>query len=124
METPIKKFGTLNIIAAAFNICQAWASIGATFALSIEHGGSTTIIYGSIVIFLVYSAIALSLAELAARYPTAGGQYHWTAILAPEPFKRQLVSLLWLICKQNRELIAFGVRATPVDVSTILDGSC
>ncbi|MCJ1246988.1 hypothetical protein MMC30_004199 [Trapelia coarctata] len=91
-ETDVLKrsFGPFNIIAAAFNICQAWAAIGATFALDIAHGGSDLIIYGLVLITLVYSVIALSMTELTARYPTTGGQYHWTFLIAPENIKREL----------------------------------
>ena len=35
----------------------------------------------------MYGAVGLSLAEMAARYTTAGGQYHWTSLLAPESMK-------------------------------------
>lgn len=90
---PKRTLGPFNILAAAFNICQAWAAIGATFALGIAHGGSPTIIYGLILILVVYSAIALSMAEMVARFPTSSGQYHWTAIMAPESVRRELVFL-------------------------------
>ena len=53
-----------------------------------------TIIYGLVLILLVYTAIALSAAELVARYPTAGGQYHWTSLIAPAHVRRELVILL------------------------------
>lgn len=92
MEAPARTLKPLTTVAAAFNICQSWVAIGATFALSVGHGGSTTIIYGLILIAVVYSAIALSIAELAAHYPTAGGQYHWSAILAPPKIRREVVS--------------------------------
>ncbi len=39
----------------------------------------------------------LSMAELAARYATAGGQYHWTWLLAPEKVKRGMVSVLFAL---------------------------
>ena len=52
-----------------------------------------TVLYGLIVMLVVYGAIALSLSEMAARYPTAGGQYHWTAVLAPKPLSRGLVRI-------------------------------
>ena len=81
----------MNIVAAAFNICQAWAAVGATFVLGIAHGGSVGVVYGLIIMVFLYGAIALSMAELAARYPTTGGQYHWTALIAPRSVKRQLV---------------------------------
>lgn len=90
MEAPAKTLKPLATIAAAFNICQSWVAIGSTFALSIGHGGNTTVIYGLILIAVVYSAIALSIAELAAQYPTAGGQYHWSAILVPPRIRREV----------------------------------
>jgi len=43
--------------------------------------------------FVLVGACALTLAELASVYPTAGGQYHWTSILAPKGWSRGLVSL-------------------------------
>ena len=51
-------------------------------------------VYGVIVIFVTVGFSALSLAELASVYPTAGGQYHWTNIMAPERWSRSLVSIL------------------------------
>jgi len=59
--------------------------------LAIFQGGPVTIIYGCVLMLFLMGASALTLAELAARYPTAGGQYHWTAILAPRKYARGLV---------------------------------
>ena len=88
---PKRSFGPFNIIAAAFNLCQAWAAIGATFALGIAHGGSGGVVYGLIIIAAIYGAIALSMAELAAKYPTTGGQYHWTYLISLEFLWREMV---------------------------------
>jgi len=51
-------------------------------------GGPVTIIYGVIISFFTVGCCALSMCELAARYPTAGGQYHWTYLLAPKSIRR------------------------------------
>lgn len=51
-----------------------------------------TLIYGIIIIFIFGGACALSMAEIASVHPTAGGQYHWTSILAPVSASRGLVS--------------------------------
>ncbi len=68
--------GWLNAIAAGWNICNSWITIGATLALSIAYqGGPVTLVYGIFVVVFVMGATAASLSELAARYPTAGGQY-------------------------------------------------
>ncbi|KAI9697517.1 MAG: hypothetical protein M1820_007783 [Bogoriella megaspora] len=94
LESPKRSFGPFNIVAAAFNICQAWAAVGATFVLGIAHGGSVGVVYGLVIMVVLYGAIALSMAELAARFPSSGGQYHWTALIAPSPIKKQLAVAL------------------------------
>lgn len=42
----------------------------------------------SIISFIGTVAIAISLAELASIFPTAGGQYHWVASLAPLDYRK------------------------------------
>lgn len=56
--------------------------------LGIVSGGPVTIIYGILVTVFAMGCCVLSMAELSARYPTAGGQYHWTWFLAPEKIRR------------------------------------
>jgi choline transport protein len=57
--------------------------MGATLGIGITAGGLVTLVYGIMLIFILGGSSALSMAEIAAVYPTAGGQYHWTSILAP-----------------------------------------
>jgi len=83
--------GYFDIISVAFNLLSSWLTIASTLILGLGHGGSATVIYGLLVILIMYGAVALSLAEMAARYTTAGGQYHWTSLLAPQSMKRGLV---------------------------------
>lgn len=83
----------IEIISAGWCICNSWAGIAATFALAIAQGGPTILVYGPIIMLLVVGSCALTLAELASVYPTAGGQYHWTSILAPKRWSRGLVCL-------------------------------
>ncbi|KAF2819849.1 amino acid transporter [Ophiobolus disseminans] len=80
----------LETISAGWVMCNSWAGIAATFALSIAQGGPVILIYGPIIMFVLVGSCALSLAELASVYPTAGGQYHWTSILAPKAWSRGL----------------------------------
>lgn len=88
---PPRIYGPLDILSAGFNVCNSWAGVAASMFLAIFQGGPVTIIYGCILMLFLMGATALSLAELSARYPTAGGQYHWTAILAPKKISRGLV---------------------------------
>lgn len=82
----------LETISASWIICNSWAGIAATISLAITLGGPAILIYGPIVVFVLVGCCAVTLAELASVYPTAGGQYHWTSILAPKKVSRGLVS--------------------------------
>ncbi|RAH40588.1 putative choline transporter [Aspergillus brunneoviolaceus CBS 621.78] len=85
-----RKMTPLQIISASWIICDSWAGVSATVALAIAQGGPVTMVYGLILMFLLVGACTLTLAELSSVYPTAGGQYHWTSILAPGCISRGL----------------------------------
>lgn len=84
----------LETVSASWIICDSWAGMAATVSLAISQGGPATLIYGPVIMLVLVGACAFTLAELASVYPTAGGQYHWTSILAPKSMSRALVS--WL----------------------------
>lgn len=94
-----RDIGMIEIVAIGWNICNSWGAMGATMALSIASGGSVTLIYGMMIIFVLVGSSAASLAEIASVYPTAGGQYHWTSILSPKKYSRVLVGLIsrWIV---------------------------
>ena len=75
----------------AFNLLSSWLTVASTLVLGLSHGGPVTVVYGLFIILVAYGAVALSLSEMAARYPTAGGQYHWTAVIAPKSMSRVMV---------------------------------
>ncbi|KXJ87192.1 amino acid/polyamine transporter I [Microdochium bolleyi] len=79
-----------EILALGFNICNSWIAIATSLAIAISAGGTVTVIYGIIVISFSYSAIGITLAELASVYPTAGGQYHFASILSPYKCNRAI----------------------------------
>ena len=87
-NAPPRILNVLDIISAGFNICNTWAGVAATLFLGFLSGGSVTVVWGLVVSTFVVGCCALSLAELSARYPTSGGQYHFTFIIAPASVKR------------------------------------
>ena len=93
VEKPLRTIGRIAILGASFNILNTWFGLASTLVFGFSNGGPVTIIYGLFLISIIYTANAFSLAELSAKYPTAGGQYHWTSILAPPRFSRILVRL-------------------------------
>lgn len=76
--------GPLSLVALGFNICNSWAGVASTLQIVILQGGPVTLLYGMFPSTIAAVSVALTLAELASVYPTAGGQYHFVSILAPE----------------------------------------
>ena len=60
--------------------------MAASLSVALPSGGPTAVIWGIIPSFIGNLCMAASLAEICAVYPTSGGQYHWSAILAPEKY--------------------------------------
>ncbi|EHK50820.1 hypothetical protein TRIATDRAFT_54405 [Trichoderma atroviride IMI 206040] len=85
-----KNIGPWALIAIAFNVCNSWAGLTGTLNISLFQGGPVALVYGLLLSSSLYGCIALTLAELASVYPTAGGQYHFVSILAPSKFYRSL----------------------------------
>ncbi|KAF1915342.1 amino acid/polyamine transporter I [Ampelomyces quisqualis] len=75
-----RSMSKIEIISVGWIIGNSWAghSPCKKLRLTIRSWGGTV------------GACALTLAELARVYPTAGGQYHWTSILAPKKWSRGL----------------------------------
>ncbi|THC94789.1 hypothetical protein EYZ11_005735 [Aspergillus tanneri] len=90
-DMPMKRrFSILSIIAVGYNISNSWVAIAASFAIAIQSGGAPSLLYGIIAVTVAMLATGLTLAELASVYPTAGGQYHFTSILASPRWSRSL----------------------------------
>ncbi|KAK1238256.1 hypothetical protein MKX08_002835 [Trichoderma sp. CBMAI-0020] len=85
-----KDIGPWALIAIAFNVCNSWAGLTGTLNISLFQGGPVALVYGLLLSSSLYGCIALTIAELACAYPTAGGQYHFVSILAPIKFCRSL----------------------------------
>jgi choline transport protein len=82
--------GPLTMVAICFNICNSWSGVAGSMQIALLQGGPATLLYGMIVTTVVYMCIALTIAELASVYPTAGGQYHFASILAPKRYNRSI----------------------------------
>lgn len=57
---------------------------GAPLISAIYGGGQLSIFLGWIVVLLLDECVALSLGELASRYPTSGGPSYWAFQVAPK----------------------------------------
>ncbi|KAH6867788.1 amino acid/polyamine transporter I [Thelonectria olida] len=112
------KLGFLNLIALGFNVCNSWAGISSSMQVALLQGGPGALLYGLFLTTSLYLSIALSMAELASVYSTAGGQYHFASILAPDRVSRGSSYICGFITMISWEVI--GATVTMVASAQIL----
>ncbi|KAJ5091663.1 hypothetical protein NUU61_006533 [Penicillium alfredii] len=71
-----------SILGLSFAIMAAPFGLSTTLYITLSDGLSVTILWGWVFVTLISIAIAASLAEICAVYPTAGGVYYWSAMLS------------------------------------------
>ena len=83
----------LSMLGLAFAILNSWTALSASLSLALPSGGSVAVIWGLITAGICNLCLAASLAEFLSAYPTAGGQYHWVAVIA---WKQYVPILSWI----------------------------
>ncbi|CEJ83953.1 hypothetical protein VHEMI03317 [[Torrubiella] hemipterigena] len=83
-----RNFSMLSMLGLAFAILNTWTALAASIPVAISSGGPSAIIWGLIVAGICNLCLAASLAEFLSAYPTAGGQYHWAALVSPRGLSR------------------------------------
>lgn len=78
----IKKKKTNIRVYSSFAIMAAPFGLSTTMYITLTDGQSVTILWGWVLVTLISIAIAASLAEICAVYPTSGGVYYWSAMLS------------------------------------------
>lgn len=71
------------LVGLAYAILNSWTAMATSLSVALPSGGPTAVIWGIVPSFIGNLAMAASMAEICHVYPTAGGQYHWSAILSP-----------------------------------------
>lgn len=83
-----KNFSFWSILGIGFSILNSWFSISTALIDGLSSGGPVQLVYGLVIVTIVYIAIGVCLAELASAMPHAGGQYYWTRQLASPRYAR------------------------------------
>lgn len=113
-----KQLSGITLLCLAFVICNSWAGIAGSLQLALLAGGPATLVYSILVATTGYVAIAASMAELAAVYPSAGGQYHFASILAPERWRRWVSYTCGLLALFS--WLVIGVSVTSIAAQQLL----
>ncbi|PVI02997.1 amino acid transporter [Periconia macrospinosa] len=89
--TTRKNYDGLSMLALAVSLMATWEALCSTMGSGLNSGGPVALLYGFITSFIGNLLTSTSLAEGAAMYPSAGGQYQMVAELSP-PSSRAIVS--------------------------------
>ena len=68
--------------AVSFSIISILAGCITSYKIALVSGGPSTIVLGWLIVGIMVLTVALSMAEVCSRYPTAGGLYFWAGRLA------------------------------------------
>ncbi|KAI8932971.1 hypothetical protein NX059_010439 [Plenodomus lindquistii] len=79
-----RNFSLLSMLGLAFAILNSWTALSTSLGLALNSGGSTSVIWGLVTAGICNLCLAASMAEFLSAYPTAGGQYHWVAVITPK----------------------------------------
>jgi amino acid permease (GABA permease) len=71
-----------SVLGLSFAIMAVPVGESVTLSIGLTNGGPVTIFYGWISLTIISICIAASLAEICSAYPTSGGVYYWSAMLA------------------------------------------
>lgn len=85
-----RNFSMISMLGLAFAILNTWTALAASITLALPSGGSSSVIWGLLVAGICNLCLSASLAEFLSAYPTAGGQYHWAAIISWERSSRAI----------------------------------
>ncbi|KAI1112651.1 choline transport protein [Nemania sp. NC0429] len=84
------RLSRLTMVALTFAILNTWIALAGSIGLVLPSGGSVSFLYGFIFCVLCNFALAASLGELAAIWPTAGGQYHFVYALCTDKWRKSM----------------------------------
>ncbi|ODQ82384.1 hypothetical protein BABINDRAFT_158990 [Babjeviella inositovora NRRL Y-12698] len=77
-----RKLTVTSIIGLSFALMDVPFGVSSTIHISVINGGSVTMLYGWVVVSVFSLFVCLSLAEISSKFPTSGGIYHFSALLA------------------------------------------
>ncbi|KAH7137483.1 amino acid/polyamine transporter I [Dactylonectria estremocensis] len=83
-----RNFSLWSVMGISFSLANSWFGISTALVTGINSGGPVQLIYGTILVSVVCTAIGVCLGELASAMPNAGGQYYWTSQLASPRYAR------------------------------------
>lgn len=76
-----RRMSAFGSFALSFSVISILTGAVSLYGYGLSHGGPIEMTLGWPLVTLMTLTVALSLAELASAYPTAGALYHWASVL-------------------------------------------
>ncbi|KAK5108919.1 hypothetical protein LTR62_007721 [Meristemomyces frigidus] len=83
-----RSLSMLSVLGLSFAIMAVPYGTSTTMYIALTNGQSVTVLWGWVLVSLISLSIAASLAEICAVFPTAGGVYYWSAMMATKKWAR------------------------------------
>ncbi|KAF5572395.1 HNM1-choline permease [Fusarium pseudoanthophilum] len=77
-----RSFSWLGALSLAYSISNSWLTYASSFGLVLIYGGGVTTLFALLIAAAAQWIVFLGLAELCSAFPSSGGQYHFTYIVA------------------------------------------
>ena len=84
----VRSRSTLQVAFMSFVLASIPYGLATTLYYPIVGGGPANIIWGWLAVSLIILCVAISLGEITSVYPTSGGVYYQTFMLAPQSYRR------------------------------------
>ncbi len=77
-----RRMSGFSNFAVSFTIISVLSGCLTLYYFGMQEGGPVDIVWGWILVGIMTTVVGLGMAEIASKYPTAGGLYYWSAKLA------------------------------------------
>lgn len=93
-----RDFNLLTTFGVSFSVLGLLPSIASTLWYSLAYAGNAGLTWGYLIAMTGIMTVALSMGEISSAFPTSGGLYYATAMLAPPKYK---AILSWIVGWSN-----------------------
>lgn len=83
----VRSRSTLQVAFMSFVLASIPYGLATTLFYPLAGGGPANVIWGWVMVSLIILCVAISLGEITSAYPTAGGVYYQTFMIAPTSYR-------------------------------------
>ncbi|KAG6986464.1 choline transport protein [Physcia stellaris] len=116
-----RSFSPLAALSFGFSITNSWVGYLSCFGQNLAYAGPNSVVFGLLVAAALQWIITLGLSEIAACFPSSGGQYHFVFILAPKKHRKFAAFLVgWMNILGWSVALCSGVSVVVASISGLI----